>query len=81
MFLEPKTPKSKCYIAIPDFLYDEIQDYMISLYEQAPDERIFYLTKHALEAEMKRKSIAASLPRIRVHDLRHPYVKAITKLI
>lgn len=80
MFLEPKTPKSKRCIAIPDFLYDEIQDYMNSLYEQAPDERIFYFTKHALEAEMKRKSIAADLPHIRVHDLRHSHASLLIEM-
>lgn len=80
LILEPKTPKSKRCIAIPDFLYDDIQAYMGSLYECKPDDRIFYFTKHALEAEIKRKADAAGLPQIRVHDLRHSHASLLIEM-
>ena len=31
LFLEPKTPKAKRCISIPDFLYDDIHKYMSKL--------------------------------------------------
>lgn len=46
--MEPKTPKIRRTLAIPDFLYDDIQAYIKKLYGIAPDDRIFYFTKSAL---------------------------------
>lgn len=80
LFLEPKTPKSKRCISIPEFLYDEIQEYIGSLYECAPDDRIFYFTKSALEKEIKRKAAEAGLPLIRVHDIRHSHVSLLIEM-
>lgn len=80
MFLVPKTPRSKRCIAIPDFLYDELQEYMARLYECEPDKRIFYFTKHALEKEIKRKAETADLPIIRVHDLRHSHASLLIEM-
>ncbi len=80
MFLIPKTPRSKRYIAIPDFLYDELQEYMARLYECEPDKRIFHFTKHALEKEIKRKAEAADLPVIMVHDLRHSHASLLIEM-
>ena len=42
--------------------------------------RIFPLTKHALYREMIRGSRQSGVKKIRVHDLRHPYVKHTTKI-
>lgn len=80
MFLEPKTPKSKRCIAIPDFLYNEIITYIESLYECGKNDRIFYFTKHALDKEMKRKAAAANLPMIRIHDLRHSHASLLIEM-
>lgn len=42
---EPKTPKSNRVIALPDFLCEELQDYISHIYD---GERIFPLNKHIL---------------------------------
>lgn len=81
LFLEPKTPKAKRCISIPDFLYDDIQNYVAKLYGIEKGDRIFYFTKSALEKEIKRVAEKVGLKPIRVHDLRHPYVKPTTKII
>lgn len=73
LFLEPKTPKAKRCIALPDFLYDDIQMYISKLYAIEKDERIFYFTKSALDKEIKVTAAKAGLPLIRVHDLRHSH--------
>lgn len=80
LFLEPKTPKAKRCISIPDFLYDDIQKYIAKLYGIEKGDRIFHFTKSALEKAMKRVAAKVGLNPIRVHDLRHPYVKATTKI-
>lgn len=75
----PKTPKSKRLITIPEFLVVDIKDYMDSLYEVQEDDRLFPITKYFLEHEMQRGIKASGVKRIRIHDLRHPYVKPTTK--
>lgn len=75
----PKTPKSNRTIKIPQFLVDEMQDYIKSLYGLEPDDRIFPISKAYLHHEMNRSAKAAGVKRIRIHDLRHPYVKHTTK--
>ena len=76
----PKTPKSNRTIKIPQFLVDEMQDYIKSLYGLEPDDRIFPISKAYLHHEMNRGAKAAGVKRIRIHDLRHPYVKHTTKI-
>lgn len=80
LFLEPKTPKAKRCISIPDFLYDDIQEYISKLYGIGRGDRIFYFQKTALEKEMKRVSERAGLKPIRVHDLRHSHASMLIDL-
>lgn len=80
LFLEPKTPKAKRCISIPDFLYDDIHEYISKLYGIDKGDRIFYFTKSALEKEMKRSSEKAGLQPIRVHDLRHSHASMLIEL-
>ena len=67
-------------IQMPTFLCDEMQDYIKSLYAVQPTDRIFTVTKSYLHREMDRGAKEASVKRIRIHDLRHPYVKHTTKI-
>ena len=80
LFLEPKTPKAKRCISIPDFLYDDIHEYISKLYGIEKGDRIFYFTKSALEKEIKRASKRAGLTPIRVHDLRHSHASMLIEL-
>ena len=77
LLLEPKTPKSRRDIAVPDFLYDDIQQYIGRIGGIEPSDRIFYFTKSALEKEIKRVADKAGLPQIRVHDLRHSHASML----
>ena len=79
MITDPKTPKSVRVIQMPQFLTDEIRDYLKSLYKVQPDQRISEVTKSYLHHEMDRGAKEAGVKRIRIHDLRHPYVKHTTK--
>ena len=75
----PKTVKSNRIIKMPQFLCEEMQEYIGMLYDVKENERIFQITKSYLHHEMDRGAKAAGVKRIRIHDLRHPYVKPTTK--
>ena len=75
----PKTKKSNRMIKMPKFLCEEMQEYLSMLYGLKKKDRIFTVTKSYLHHEMDRGANAAGVKRIRIHDLRHPYVKPTTK--
>ena len=75
----PKTPKSNRTIKLPKFLAEEMQEYFAMLYDQTPTDRIFLVTKSFLHHEMERGCKLSGVKKIRIHDLRHPYVKPTTK--
>ena len=77
---EPKTPKSNRTIKMPDFLNQEIQDYLKTLYGYGSDDSIFPISKSYLHHEMNRGSKAAGVKRIRVHDIRHSHVSHLIEL-
>lgn len=71
MLTSPKTEKSNRIISLPQFLCDEVQDYIDSLYKVRKDDRIFAVSKSYMHHEMDRGAKAAGVKRIRIHDLRH----------
>lgn len=75
----PKTKKSNRVVKMPQFLSEEMEDCMKLYYSLKPTDRLFPVTKHYLSHEMDRGCKAAGVKRIRIHDLRHPYVKHTTK--
>ncbi len=76
----PKTEKSNRTITMPLFLADEIQEYLKMQYDIGLDDRLFPITKSYLYREMQRGCKDTGVKRIRIHDLRHPYVKHTTKI-
>ena len=76
----PKTPKSIRTIPIPDGLCNCLQEYMSHCYGLQKDDRLFPYTKSFLYHEMEYGCKASGVKRIRVHDIRHPYVKHTTKI-
>ncbi len=74
---EPKTEKSNRVVAMPEFLADEIQDYLRMLYDVGKHDRIFPLSKSYLHREMDRGAKEAGVQRIRIHDIRHSHVSLL----
>ena len=70
----PKTESSNRKITIPQFLQDEIKQFLDRQYELMPVERIFPITDRAIQKKMKQKTEQAKLKPIRVHDLRHSHI-------
>ena len=79
MITSPKTEESNRTISIPEFLKKEIQDYISRLYELPEDERIFPMVHEAVQHKLKQVVQKTGVKKIRVHDIRHPYVKPTTK--
>ena len=73
----PKTKKSNRTIKMPQFLCDEMQDYLKMLYDPKRKDRIFTITKSYLHHEMDRGAKEAGVKRIRIHDLRHSHISLL----
>ena len=73
----PKTKKSNRVIQMPDFLCDEMQDYLKQLYGAESDGRLFPVSKHYLKHEMERGCKETGVKKIRVHDIRHSHVSLL----
>ena len=73
----PKTPKSVRVVQMPQFLCDEIQDYLKQLYGIESNDRIFPITKSYLHREMDRGCKQTGVKRIRIHDLRHSHISLL----
>lgn len=73
----PKTKKSIRIIQMPEFLTQEIQDYLKRLYGVEYDSRIFPLTKNGLKRHMEKGCKASGVKVIRIHDLRHSHVSLL----
>ena len=80
MITDPKTPKSKRNVSMPDFLSEELKEYLGRLYGLLPTDRIFHLTKSFLHHEMTRGAAKAGVKRIRIHDLRHSHVSLLISM-
>lgn len=76
----PKTPKSNRTIKMPDFLCEEMQEYIGLLYGVKPTDRLFTVTKSYLHHEMTRGAKEQGIKRIRIHDLRHSHVSLLIEM-
>lgn len=77
---DPKTPKSKRIIQMPNFLVEELLDYVNMIYDLNPADRLFPVCKSYLYRMMKKGAEEAGLKKIRVHDLRHSHVSLLIHL-
>jgi len=77
---DPKTAKSKREVSMPDFLCEELKEFLNNLYGLMDTDRIFHYTKCYLHKEMTRGAENAGVKRIRVHDLRHSHVSLLISM-
>ena len=73
----PKTPSSVRIVSMPEFLCDELEEYIAMLYDPQPDDRIFMVSKTGLIKMFHSLSDEAGLRRITVHGLRHSHVSLL----
>lgn len=74
---DPKTQKGKRTISLPDFLVEELQEYVGKLYGMMPQDRMFQTTKAYYEHEMIRGVELSGVKKIRIHDLRHSHASLL----
>lgn len=77
---EPKTPKSRRLLPLPEKLCAELREYLAALYEPQPEDRLFPYTKHYFRRELSKAAEAAGVERIRLHDLRHSHAALLIHL-
>lgn len=77
---EPKTKKSNRVVKMPDFLSQEIQDFIGQLYGIEEHDRMFMITKSYLHHEMDRGAKESGVKRIRIHDLRHSHISLLIEM-
>ena len=70
----PKTDSSNRKITIPEFLKEEIKDYIEQHYGMPENERLFPIVARTLQKRFRNAAEKAGLKPIRVHDLRHSHV-------
>ena len=74
-----KTDKSKRTIMLPKTVMNKIREYYFQLYDKDNTTRLFSLTEQCYRRYLDKYSEKAGIKKIRLHDLRHPYVKPMTK--
>lgn len=72
----PKTKKSIRRVLIPDFLCEELKEFLRTAHVDE-GKRIFPYSKGILNQEMKRGCRESGVKKIRVHDLRHSHVSLL----
>ena len=73
----PKTKKSKRKVPIPDFLCQELQNFINTRYMLDPNERLSPATKQILSHEINRGCKKTGVKRIRIHDIRHSHASML----
>lgn len=74
----PKTPSSVRKVSIPEFLVDEIKEYIAMQYDLQPDQRIFHnVSKTSLQKSFKHFTKKAGLRDLTIHGLRHSHVSLL----
>lgn len=74
----PKTENSIRTVSLPEFLRDEVRDYLFDPLQFDHDERMFAsLSKASVAAALREGAQACGNKVIRVHDLRHSHVSLL----
>ena len=73
----PKTPSSNRVIDIPDFLTNELKEYVSHLYKPNPESRLFNRGEKYLRLSLNRNAAKAAIKQIRVHDIRHSHASLL----
>ncbi len=77
---EPKTPKSNRIITIPNFLCEELAQYLDMIYDQSTEARLFTYCPQYLSRVLARGCAESGVKKIRLHDLRHSHASLLIEL-
>ena len=77
---KPKTIHGERVVDIPDFLTQEIREYVSHLYEPDPAARLFEKRPQYVRSVLRDRAQKAGVKEIRVHDLRHSHASVLINL-
>lgn len=77
---KPKTIHGERVVDIPDFLPQEIREYVSHLYEPDPTARLFEKRPQYVRSVLRDRAQKAGVKEIRVHDLRHSHASVLINL-
>ena len=81
VYKETKTPESKRTVTIPQFLADELKEYIDGLYHIDDDTRLFPLLKGNLYTILNKGCARSGVKKIPVHGLRHSSVSFLNRML
>ena len=76
----PKTESSERIVDIPEFLTQEIREYVTHLYKPDPETRLFNKRPQYLRSILRDRAAKAGVKEIRVHDIRHSHASLLIDL-
>ena len=76
----PKTKNGERVVHIPEYLLNELKEYIESLYGVNKTDRIFTVTKSGLHHALKDGCLACGMEKIPVHSLRHSHISMLANL-
>ena len=76
----PKTESSERIVDIPEFLTQEIREYVTHLYKPDSETRLFNKRPQYLRSILRDRAAKAGVKEIRVHDLRHSHASLLINL-
>lgn len=80
LILTPKTKKSKRVVQIPDFLANEIKEYIDQLYDKHKTTRLILVSRPSLRVRLVNYAKKAKVKAIRLHDFRHSHASLLIEL-
>lgn len=72
-----KTAESVRRLYLPNFLTDELREYIATLYDPQPTDKLFDVSVTTLYDDFNAACKAAGVKKIRIHDLRHSYASML----
>ena len=76
---EVKTTESYRILYLPDFLEEELREYVSTLYDPQPSDLLFNVSTKTLYSDFNAACKAAGVKRIRPHDMRHSFASLIDR--
>ena len=80
VLLSPKTPSSERTISVPQFVYDQLMNFISHIYDCQPDMLIFNIGIKNLSNVMEYHIKKNNLPHLTPHGLRHSNASILLKL-
>ncbi|MFI3166271.1 MAG: tyrosine-type recombinase/integrase [Bacillota bacterium] len=77
---EVKTFKSYRYIVLPDFLIDEIKDFIQMHYNISSKDRLFRISAVMLRNKVTKYAEIAGVKRITIHEFRHSHISLLIEI-